>query len=500
MQIARTLRSLFANFGLFRKKRTSDTPSDAKRENSVWIRINSILTIILSIVLGAILFNDFRYRDLVIDSYGAISWNTFFISADSMGWTSPYTVDSARPPVYPTFVRLVLRLFGFDPDRIDWSIIPMGARTAILTDHPVLLLIKTQKIVYLSCVLLSAMVLMRRIFAPIIFVGVLWFFNNGYYPAEIDGIMSEALTQAWLFVLVAITVYSILSPSIFYLYLLAIGCAFHFHIRSAGIYVVVIFAWVALYLVLLDYTRYLKAAVGAVLTLVFLMAMPSIYRYIATGFFSPAPMYADSRIAFALEVAHPEDVEIISDPQARELLVKMFALKNELDSGYRAKGNITSGLQLLGSNLYYVANVLSDSLHYDHVLKRKLFLEISEPILKKRWQGYLALILESFGNAVNGISRLSKSPFPSFWILSAAIFAGAILAFNKYSILGIGFYLGHMAHLVVVCLFDVPQPRFVFATEMLVLISILVIGCGLLLRLGRLSATALQKFARSYRD
>jgi hypothetical protein len=254
-----------------------------------------------------------------------------------MGWTSPYTVDSARPPVYPTFVRLVLRLFGFDPDRIDWSIIPMGARTAILTDHPVLLLIKTQKIVYLSCVLLSAMVLMRRIFAPIIFVGVLWFFNNGYYPAEIDGIMSEALTQAWLFVLVAITVYSILSPSIFYLYLLAIGCAFHFHIRSAGIYVVVIFAWVALYLVLLDYTRYLKAAVGAVLTLVFLMAMPSIYRYIATGFFSPAPMYADSRIAFALEVAHPEDVEIISDPQARELLVKMFALKNELDSGYRAK-------------------------------------------------------------------------------------------------------------------------------------------------------------------
>jgi hypothetical protein len=147
-----------------------------------------------------------------------------------------------------------------------------------------------------------------------------------------------------------------------------------------------------------------------------------------------------------------------------------------------------------------VANVLSDSLHYDHVLKRKLFLEISEPILKKRWQGYLALILESFGNAVNGISRLSKSPFPSFWILSAAIFAGAILAFNKYSILGIGFYLGHMAHLVVVCLFDVPQPRFVFATEMLVLISILVIGCGLLLRLGRLSATALQKFARSYRD
>jgi hypothetical protein len=193
-------------------------------------------------------------------------------------------------------------------------------------------------------------------------------------------------------------------------------------------------------------------------------------------------MYADAQISFALQVAYKRDVKLIRDSKAQAFFLEAMKWKKEHDADIRSKTEITSELQLLGSNLYQVAHYIADKQGLDQTERRRIYLEVARPILWKHRWAYFALFAEAFDSTITKITRLNKPPFPGFWTLSLIMLAMATFAWSRHSIVAIGLYAAHFAHLVIICLFDVPQQRYVFATEFMVIIGLIFLFIGCLVR------------------
>jgi hypothetical protein len=409
-------------------------------------------------------------------------WNVFYLRSDSGSYIQGYSREAARPPVYPLFIQLITGWVGINPTLEGLSIKePIGDVT-----NPLMRVAQAQIVLLLAASLIACAALMALMSSPLPALFFLWLYEYGFFSQEINHIMTEPLAQAWLFLILATFFAFLWKPWKILLPLTGLLCTLLYLTRPAGIYSGVLLAAMIFWAILSDWREYWLSCLGSILLASFLVTLPIFYGYITTGILTPSPMYANTRIAFALRVATPEDISLMPDEDSKEFLAKALQLKEIEDAKVMAiyPQDPEHTFVMIVKNIYIIASVVAMEVSPGRSKTDTdiLLLKISKPILEKhRWE-YYRLGWNSFWYATTRMSldRL-KTPI-GFWgvfviiLLLAAIFRGWV------GLSSITLTLTHLVHLAVVSLFDVPIQRYIWATEFLILLALFILIWGVVVR------------------
>jgi hypothetical protein len=421
----------------------------------------------------------------ILTTKGLSNWQAFSINNDSLGWAEPYTVKTTRPFVYPTFINLALASKGLTSSDIAWNQLPNGTAVYDDLEHPLLFVIRLQKTFYIACVLVAAWILSSYINPLLILTSFSWLFLNAYFPHEFDSIFAETLAHGCMFLVVALFVRTFYKPSYLNFITFAFVSSFLFHIRSSGIFVLTLYFFLlAFNFSFSNFTDSCKKVIPSFLVLLTTLLAPNFYRWVKTGFFSPAPMYSDARIAFALQVAKLDDIKDFKTKSEVAFLNEVLKRKNAVHKNWRSEHNISSELQLLSANLYDLAHPVANDMNLDNTARRKVFQNVSEKLIYKHFFHYLALVGESFNNALNVVGRLGGGNFLMFSLFYLFI---CFVSFNKVSLISLTLFTAHITHIVIISLFDVPQQRYVYASEFFVVLGIAFLMPSLIFRFQQFS-------------
>jgi len=409
-------------------------------------------------------------------------WNVFYITADSGSYIQDYSSESPRPPVYPLFIQHITR--GTDIMHA-LAGLPLKEPIGDIT-NPLMSVAQAQKVALLATSLAACAALMALMSSPIPALFFLWLFEYGFFSQEINHIMTEPLAQAWLFLILASAFAFLWKGWKFLLPLGGLFCALLYLTRPAGVYGGVLLAAMILWAILSDWRGYWLPCLASILLAGLLVSSPIFYSYITTVTLTPSPMYANARIAFALRVATPEDLNLMPDQDSREFLIKALELKKVEEANVEAKypQEVEQNFVMIVKNTYSIASVAATDVlpGGSKTDIDKLLLKVSNPLLREhRWE-YYRVGWNSFWYATTRMSldRI-KSPI-GFWFVILICLAVAILLRGWIGFSSVALIITHLAHLVVVSLFDVPISRYIWATEFLILLALFILIWGIVVR------------------
>lgn len=222
-----------------------------------------------------------------------------------------------------------------------------------------------------------------------------------------------------------------------------------------------------------DWRKYWLSCLTAVLLPAVLIVIPIFYTYLATGNLTPTPMYTLAKIVFALQVAEPEDINLIPDEEARRFLTMALDIKRVEDAKIEAavpQGTHPYFTQVT-ANLYIVStlamnDVLPEGSSTDKI---NLLARVSTPLLAHHRFEYYKLGLSSFWYATTHLSIYS------FWGIIFICLVLALLLRGWAGFSAIALILTHLTYLWIVSLFDIPILRYIWATQFLILISLFIL-------------------------
>lgn len=409
-------------------------------------------------------------------------WNVFYITADSGSYIQEYNSESPRPPVYPLFIQLITR--GTDIN-LALESLPLKEPIGDIT-NPLMRVAQAQKFALLAASLAACAALMALMSSPLPVLFFLWLFEYGFFSQEINHIMTEPIAQTWLFLILASFFAFLWKRWKFLLPLGGLFCAALYLTRPAGVYGGVLLAALILWAVLSDWRGYWLPCLTSILLVGLLVTLPIFYSYIITGTLTPSPMYAIARIAFALRVATPEDLNLMPDQDSRKFLIKALELKKVEEANIEAMypQELEQNFVMIVKNIYSIASVVAmDVLPGGSKTDMdKLLLKVSNPLLNKhRWE-YYRVSWNSFWYATTRMSldRI-KSPI-GFWVVILICLVLAILLRGWVGFSSVTLIITHLAHLTVVSLFDVPISRYIWATEFLILLALFILIWGIVVR------------------
>ena len=396
------------------------------------------------------------------------NWNVFYITSDSGGYVQKYSNNSIRPPVYPLFIQLLTAGTGFNHTLQGYQ------RTIKDIHHPLMKVVRAQKIVLLIFSLVACMALMGLMSSTLPAIFFLWLYEYGFFSPEISQIMSEAIAQAWLFLILASFFAFLWKRWKFLLPLSGFFCAGLYLTRPAGVYGGVLLVAMFLWALYHEWRSYWLPCLIAVLLTAALIASPILYTYFTVGNLYPTPMYALAKIAFALQVAEPEDINLMPDEQAHRFLIKALEIKRVEDAKIeavvpRGQGRRPYFTQVT-ANLYIVSalainDVLPEGSPTDNM---NLLARVSTPLLAHHRFEYYKLALNSFWYATTRLSIYS------FWGIITICLVLALLLRGWAGFSAIALIFTHLTHLWIVSLFDIPIMRYIWATQFLILLSLFI--------------------------
>lgn len=397
------------------------------------------------------------------------NWNVFYITSDSGGYVQKYSNNSIRPPVYPLFIQLLTAGTGFNPTFEEYQL----KLTIKDVQDPLMRVVRAQKIVLLACSLVACAALMGLISSPIPAIFFLWFYEYGFFSPEISQIMSEPIAQAWLFLILASFFAFLWKRWKSLLPLSGFFCAGLYLTRPAGVYSGVLLAAMFLWALYHGWRNYWLPCLMAVLLATALIASPILYTYFTVGNLSPTPMYALAKIAFALQVAEPEDINRMPDEEARRFLTKALEIKRVEDAKIEAavpQGTHPYFTQIT-ANLYIVSalainDVLPEGSPTDKI---NLLARVSPPLLAHHRFEYYKLGLNSFWYATTHLSIYY------FWGIIIICLVLALFLQGWVGFSAIALILTHLTHLCIISLFDIPILRYIWATQFLILLSLFIL-------------------------
>lgn len=416
---------------------------------------------------------------------GPSKWDTFSYTPDSDSYVEEWGRFSVRPPAYPLLIGAVR---SFDPEAIKAPTVPPSQMPITnMPGHYLLRVVQLQKMILAASMLLSAWLFMSLIPPPLVASAFFLIVYFGFVTHQIDFIMSETLAQAMTFVVCGFFAHFLALGRIRSLLALALFAGIFYQTRSAGIFAALFLGVAALAVIVRDRKLLSKKNIAAAIVYGLVFFSPSIYRYFESGFYFSAPMYADARIPFALQFAEATDVDIMPTEQSKTFLTKAVALRGDIHDLVKRVDNPPISSYYLGANLYKVAHPVADEMQLNTLQRRELFVEVSGPLLKRHWRKYKALAIESFKFGINNLSRLKYTPYLTPWQLMGLIAIGAVVVRGREGVAALALLAGHLAHLAVVCTFDIPIQRYTFATEFLAVLSAACVAGGLV-RMARATA------------
>jgi MFS family permease len=333
--------------------------------------------------------------------------------------------------------------------------------------------VRVQKIVLLACSLLTCAALMGLMSSTLPAIFFLWLYEYGFFSPEISQIMSEPIAQAWLFLILASFFAFLWKRWKFLLPLSGFFCAGLYLTRPAGFYGGVLLAAMFLWALYHGWRSYWLPCLIAVLLAAALVASPILYTYFTVGNLSPTPMYALAKIAFALQVAEPEDINRMPDEEAHRFLIKALEIKRVEDAKIEAvvrQGTHPYFTQVT-ANIYIVSTlaineVLPEGSPTDKI---NLLARVSTPLLAHHRFEYYKLALNSFWYATTRLSIYYFSGIITICLVLALLLRG----WAGFS--AIALILTHLTHLWIVSLFDIPILRYIWATQFLILLSLFIL-------------------------
>ncbi|NPV86576.1 MAG: hypothetical protein HPY45_11280 [Anaerolineae bacterium] len=455
---------------------------------------------LLALAVGCGLLVGVVVREIGPGKPGA--WNVFYLAPDSASYIQPYSAHTSRPPVYPLFIDIVAGR-GFD-HTFDDSLVN---KPLMIVDHPLLRVVRLQKALLVAAILLACYALMRFLVTPLPAVLFLLLQDFNFFGTEVDYVLSDTLAMVFLLLILAVFLEMVreasfvkgevspegkkpFSPSLAHPWkqlrfpVIGVLCALLYLTRPAGVYGVALLGMGALWLLITGWRINWRNVLLGLALAAGLVSVPPLYVYFETGNLSPAPLYAVSRAAFALQVAQPSDVSLMPDVRSREFLERALERKKTTDAEIRQQYQndpVWVHWYSILSNSHTAMITLRDMQPPATGIEgTKILQNASAILLRQHFLDYLRLSWYSFQIETGVLNRLD--PFlrhfgiPTFWYAVGLFLALALWLRGKEGFVVVSFFLTHFTNLVIVALFDLPTQRYSGATEHLLLLAVLVLA------------------------
>ncbi len=394
-------------------------------------------------------------------------WSLFYVARDSstyVGW-SP---DSVRDPAYPLFVRLAsggdLDLTGYEMDA------PQRDRRG----DPVLRVVQGQKLLRIAALAAVYLALSGGLSPPLVAVALFWI-SGGLLlnPVHDDSLMTEAFVQSLMLALVAVFFQYTRDRRGEWLPVAALLAAGMYLTRPAAVYAAGFLGAMLLQLAWGRRWKQFPIFAASLALLVALALTPPLLRMRAGEPSPMAPLYQLVQIGWALQFAQPADIGLMPDAETREFLERALVKRDEL----RRSGWIRKGVYQelspsdFNGNLYRVAKPVAAAIGTQPHHMPELFARVSAPLRDRYRAEYRSTIRQYLAIAFEESTRLRQHALVWWLFLLAPLLA--LVSRSAIGFAGLVCVLGHVGHLLVVCLSQPPLKRFVYATESLAAIGLL---------------------------
>lgn len=400
-------------------------------------------------------------------------WDVFYVNPDTQGYVQRFTHNSYRPPLVSLFTHLVTAGSGYDG-----AVAGLPNNTPIRnSSHPLLRVVKGQKILLCISMIVALIVTAFHIGPVLSALLYLWLYDSNRLSFYSSVMISEPITEALALFTIAAFGAFLLKGKKPLLLIAAVTAAAMFMARPAAIYGMIFPGVMMLWALWISWREYCKTSLAAVLLAGCLVSLQPAYVYYKTGALTPSPLHSWGKMAFALEVAKPEDVNLLQSDGARRFFERAMEIKKAKDRELRKLYKSERELlwYALNSNLYQVA--LPAIVQTAGSSNEKIFQEVNSLILSKRRMEYVIFGLESIRIATTGdfpVTSLHVWKF-GFWHIAFALLAVAAVTRGAAGLFASTLILAHIAHLVVICYHDAPLSRYVHATEFMVIIAAMVL-------------------------
>jgi hypothetical protein len=296
-------------------------------------------------------------------------------------------------------------------------------------------------------------------------------------PANMDFIMSETLTMAAQLALVAFLCCFLYSRRTVWVYLASLAFALSVWMRQAAIFELGMLLLALLAAVSFRPRSSIPALAGVLILSIALVQAPTLYNRATLGHDDGSPTMSWSLACFALEVARPDDVKLMPDATAVRFFNEALAERQKR----LVQHNAASGpaWSRLGLNMYLVALPVAARIVGSDAMSSAagdLLFAFAVPVYKAHAIKLIQIWWESFRHAITDGTRLSEGQ-PLWWTLIGVLLL-ALLVRTPAVLAGCILLLGHFGHLVIVSVFDAPIPRYIHATEFLVVMGLSLIAAG----------------------
>jgi hypothetical protein len=327
-------------------------------------------------------------------------------------------------------------------------------------------------------------------------LGVLFFFllhRAGYLLPDLEGcVMSEPLALAMFYLVVAVFCVIVARRSLWPLPLLAAAFGALVLTRSAGAFAIIIFA-AGVILVATTNWRRTRALTGALAltSIVGLGAFAALLgnSHSRNGVWTLTPLKNWERVAFALEIADLADIDAMPDADTRQFLhaalqdgLNLPGTHNEFDLNKNCWGIAYPTAHRMFVERFGTAD-LPEPGEFSRPLFRYvngLFCRVADTVLPLHRDRYCRIVAHSFlTRATRDCTRLHRGRVTFWWLISLGILA-CLLGRNRCSLAGATCLAAHLGNLMIMSCFELPLDRYVYFSEWVCLLGLLLacVGCG----------------------
>jgi len=414
---------------------------------------------------------------------GAYSvWDVFCVAPDSSSYYFGYEPGSTRGPGYPLFIRLVAGDWNKLQDFQEKNPHALGRWNEDVSD-PLMKVSRAQIVLLLTAGLLLAFVIMRVLRTPLAVLFFLFFYDfHLFIFYELNAILTESLTQAWLLLTVACFLLFLWREWKWLLPVAALLVGASYVTRQASAYLAGVLGAMILWAFVRDFRKYWKVSVISVMLFAFVAATPSLYALWMTGKTGQEELTYQYRVVFALRLANENDIQNMPDEESRQWLTTALQRRNTKDK----ENDIMCKYEPYCTWVYRIQSpyaVLLD-LELENHNNVPFYVQISNILLKRHWKDYIKLGLDGWSKTIfhPDMDRLQvfERYFTGYSINSLYVyligFVLMVLVRGKVWYASFVLILAHWAHILLTCLFSAPLARMVWASDGLVFIALFILA------------------------
>jgi hypothetical protein len=419
------------------------------------------------------------------------SWDVVFVNQDTFTYVERYSSHSIRPPLYAWFARAANLFLVTTREVMEQTrnLIPHeadpAAAIAFLAGNPqpaLLRIAQAQQLVLWGSVLFFVWAAARLVPALPVAAAALALYDGGvlthfYFARAIE---TKMLYLAALFIASGAALLAMVAPSWRKLLLVAVTCAALPLIRPQGLVAGLMLGAVCLRFVWAQPSiRSASVAAAALAVFVAAAALPSVVTYVGLRVLQPSNIYALSRIAFALELATPDDVAHLPDDLTRSYLTDMLAMR---DTGDRP-ASINASVHR-NQGLAMQACVKIGSREMNTLICGNAMGTVAKVVLDRHQAEYWRrIVLPALNTLARDQVGRSLGPLPITFLLAGALVV--ILAFFApwVALWGAGILALHVSLLLLLAMLAGPHSVYLITSEP-VLLSAIAVMLALAVRRG----------------